>query len=63
MTKFAFNACVFSFTQIFSFLANYEFESRMSFDSNADITEDKKIARKRLLKNVVTNIENKMRII
>jgi hypothetical protein len=35
----------------------------MSFDSNADIAEDKKTARKRLLRDVVTNIEDKMRII
>jgi hypothetical protein len=32
MTKYAFNAFVSIITQVFSFLANYEFESRMSFD-------------------------------
>jgi hypothetical protein len=63
MIEFAFNACLFLFIQIFSFLANYEFESRMSFDSNANISEDKKIARKRFLRDVIINIEDKMRII
>jgi hypothetical protein len=32
MTKYAFNAFISAITQIFSFFANYEFESRMSFD-------------------------------
>jgi hypothetical protein len=32
MTKYAFNAFISIITQMSSFLANYEFESRMSFD-------------------------------
>jgi hypothetical protein len=32
MTKYAFNAFISIITQMFSFLANYEFESSMSFD-------------------------------
>jgi hypothetical protein len=32
MTKYAFNAFILIITQMSSFLANYEFESRMSFD-------------------------------
>ncbi len=32
MTKYAFNVFISIITQMFSFLANYEFESRMSFD-------------------------------
>jgi hypothetical protein len=32
MTKYAFNAFISIITQIFSFLTNYEFESRMNFD-------------------------------
>jgi hypothetical protein len=32
MTKYAFNAFISIIIQMFSFLANYEFESRMSFD-------------------------------
>jgi hypothetical protein len=32
MTKYAFNAFISIITQMFSFLVNYEFESRMSFD-------------------------------
>jgi hypothetical protein len=31
MTEYAFNAFISIITQMFSFLANYEFESRMSF--------------------------------
>jgi hypothetical protein len=32
MTEYAFNAFISTITQMFSFLVNYEFESRMSFD-------------------------------
>jgi hypothetical protein len=32
MTEFAFNAAIFVFTELFAFMINYEFESRMSFD-------------------------------
>jgi hypothetical protein len=32
MTEFAFNAAIFVFTELFAFMTNYEFESRMSFD-------------------------------
>jgi hypothetical protein len=63
MTKFAFNACISVFIDIFSFLANYDFESRMSFDSQADVAEEKKTTRERMLRDVAINIEEKMRII
>ncbi len=36
MTEFAFNAAVSTFTELFAFMTNYEFESRMSFDSVAN---------------------------
>jgi hypothetical protein len=39
ITKYAFNVFISIITQMFSFLANYEFESRMSFDQ-IDIDED-----------------------
>jgi uncharacterized membrane protein len=45
MTKYASNAFVFVIIQMFSFLANYEFESRMSFDQ---IEFDENIARERI---------------
>jgi hypothetical protein len=32
MIEYAFNAFISVITQMFSFLVNYEFESRMSFD-------------------------------
>lgn len=55
ITEFAFNACAFIFIDIFSFLANYGFESRMSFDLKALVSKDpekkKETFRQRLLKN------------
>jgi hypothetical protein len=32
MTEYAFNAIIFVFIDIFVFMTNYDFESRMSFD-------------------------------
>jgi hypothetical protein len=63
MTKFTFNACISVFIDIFSFSANYDFESHMSFDSQANVAEEKKTTRKRMWRDVVINIEEKMRII
>ncbi len=34
MIEYVFNASIFTIIEIFSFLTNYEFESRMSFDSS-----------------------------
>ncbi len=45
MTEYAFNAFISVITQMFSFLANYEFESRMSFDQ---IEFDENMTRKRI---------------
>ncbi len=44
MIEYVFNASIFAIIQIFSFLINYEFESRMSFDSSLseeDIVREK----------------------
>jgi hypothetical protein len=51
MIKYAFNAFISVITQMFSFLANYEFESRMSFDQ---IEFDENTIRKQ-----ITRIKNK----
>jgi hypothetical protein len=45
MTKYASNAFISTITQMFSFLANYEFESRMSFDQ---VEFDENTARNRI---------------
>jgi hypothetical protein len=45
MIEYAFNAFISITTQIFSFLANYDFESRMSFDS---VQFEENTARKRI---------------
>ncbi len=44
MIEYVFNASIFAIIQTFLFLANYEFESRMSFDSSLsekDIVREK----------------------
>jgi hypothetical protein len=45
MTKYVLNAFISIITQIFSFFANYEFESRMNFDR---MKFDENIAKKRI---------------
>jgi hypothetical protein len=57
MTKFASNVTTFAFTKLFVFLANYEFESRMSFDS-IDIENTIK---KRILIKKAFDITKKMK--
>ncbi len=49
MTKYVFNTSIFVITQIFSFLINYEFDSRMNFDfsSSEKNTVKKRIQRSR----------------
>lgn len=63
MTEFVFNTCISASTDFSSFLANYEFESRMSFDSNVNIINSKDSTRKRLLKEKVIEISEKMKTI
>lgn len=57
MTKYAFNATVSISTRLFVFMTNYDFESRMSFDS----IEIEKTIRKRVLKKKKIDISRKMK--
>jgi hypothetical protein len=55
MTEFAFNACILTSIDISSFLDNYEFESRMSFDLVFKNSDDS--TRQRLLRDKTINID------
>jgi hypothetical protein len=57
MTEFAFNVVISISTELFAFMTNYEFESRMFFDSFTK--DDGKSAKKRILTRKASNI-NKM---
>ena len=57
MTKFAFNIFVFASTEIFVFMTNYDFESRMSFD----LISIEESTRKRILKIKDVNVAKKMK--
>jgi hypothetical protein len=56
MTEYAFNAIVFVSTDISAFMINYDFESRMSFDS----IESFESTRERILKARGVNMTKKM---
>jgi hypothetical protein len=59
MIEFVFNAVISAFIELFAFMTNYEFESRMSFDSfEEDIS---KSARERVLSRKNSNIIEKMK--
>jgi hypothetical protein len=58
MIEFAFNVAIFISIELFAFMTNYDFESRMSFDSS---TDDQNSARKRILTRKDTNITDTMR--
>jgi hypothetical protein len=58
MIEYASNAIISAFTEIFAFMANYDFESRMSFDS-IDSFKLQSI-RKRILQVKEVNIVDKM---
>jgi hypothetical protein len=58
MTEFASNVVMSASTKLFVFMINYDFESRMSFDFSADISES---VRKRILTRKSSNITDKMR--
>jgi hypothetical protein len=61
MIEFASNAITSTFIELFVFMTNYEFESRMSFDSsNIDIS-DRLSARKRILTQKANTIIDKMK--
>jgi hypothetical protein len=57
MTEFAFNAAVSTFTELFAFMTNYEFESRMSFDS----ISNEEFVRERIQDQKASNIIDKMK--
>ncbi len=59
MTEFAFNVATFTFIELFVFMTNYDFESRMSFDS---MTIEKSI-RERILDKKAFDITEKMKSI
>jgi hypothetical protein len=58
MTEYAFNSIIFVFTEIFAFMTNYDFESRMSFDSMNSIEES---TRERILRTRKVNMTKKMK--
>jgi hypothetical protein len=58
MIEFAFNACILTSIDIFSFLANYEFESRISFDLVFKNLDDS--TRQQLLRDKKMNIDQQM---
>jgi hypothetical protein len=59
MIEFASNAATSTSTELFVFMINYEFESRMSFDSFAK--NDRLFAKERILTQKVANITDKMK--
>jgi hypothetical protein len=61
MTEFVSNVATFASTELFAFLTNYEFESRMSFDSS--IKNDQKSVKKRIQDKKAFDIIDKMKSI
>jgi hypothetical protein len=63
MTEFASNAATSASTELFVFMINYEFESRMSFDSTDadDTAQDRLSIRERILSQKAETIINKMK--
>jgi hypothetical protein len=64
MTEFAFNAATSAFTELSVFMANYGFESRMSFDSSDskdDVSQERLSARERVLTQKAAIIAEKMK--
>jgi hypothetical protein len=62
MIEFAFNAITSTFTELFAFMTNYKFESRMSFDSSDANDSQKRLSvKKRLLTQKAAIIAKKMR--
>ncbi len=57
MIEFAFNVATFIFIELFIFMTNYDFESRMNFDSMTI----KKSIRERILNKKVFDITEKMK--
>jgi hypothetical protein len=61
MTEFVSNAITSTFIELFVFMTNYEFESRMSFDSQDIEICDRLSARKRILTQKADTIIDKMK--
>jgi hypothetical protein len=62
MIEFVFNAVTSTFIELFVFMTNYEFESRMSFQSsNTNDLRERLSTRKRVLTQKAENIAEKMR--
>jgi hypothetical protein len=59
MIEYAFNAIIFVFTDIFAFMINYDFESRMSFDFIESF--ESKSVRERILRIKEVNMTKKMK--
>jgi hypothetical protein len=61
MTEFASNATISAFIELSIFMTNYEFESRMSFDSSTE--NNQASAKKRILTRKSSDIIAKMKSI
>jgi hypothetical protein len=61
MTEFVSNAITSTFIELFVFMTNYEFESRMSFDSSDIDIDDRLFAKKRILTQKTKIIIDKMK--
>jgi hypothetical protein len=61
MTEFALNAITSTFIELFVFMTNYEFESRMSFDSSDIDISDRLFVRERILTQKADTIIDKMK--
>jgi hypothetical protein len=64
MTEFVSNAATFAFTELFVFMTNYDFESKMSFDSsnsNDDVFREWLSTKKRVLTQKAVIITKKMK--
>jgi Glu-tRNA(Gln) amidotransferase subunit E-like FAD-binding protein len=59
MIEFAFNIVIFVSTELFVFMTNYEFESRMFFDSS--MKDNQRSIKKRILTRKDSDIINKMK--
>ncbi len=61
MIEFVFNAIVSAFIEISAFMTNYEYNSRMSFDSSKDEAIDKLSIKERILTQKAAIIIDKMK--
>jgi hypothetical protein len=59
MTEFASNAAISIFIELFAFMINYEFESRMSFDS----ISNEEFVKERIQDKKASDIIDKMKSI